>query len=253
MKTLATTLVLVLTTAISMAFNAGSLLTVEVLGHRPNSVIVINGQQFNSIQNVVQLNGLMPGRYPVKVLRPSQWNGHGLLFQGVINVPHRSNVRATITRRGMQVNATPLVHQHGASYWHGNQHGNGTVHVPNPNGNGGFVSVLPVHQPIVEPVVCSSPAFIGMHPNAFNQALSAIDNQAFDADQVRLARQIIRNNALSSHQIAQIMQRLSFERSRLEIAKFGYAFVADPQNYWVVNDAFSFASSVRELDRFIRG
>ena len=247
MKTLTATLALFLTAAVSMAFNAGSQLTVEVLGHRPNSVIIINGQQFNSMQNIVRLNGLMPGSYPVQVLRPSHWANQGVLFTGTIRVPHRSNVRATITQRGMQVNVAPLANHHAGSYWNGNQNIHGVNHVPNPNGNGGFVSILP-HRP--QPVACA-PAMVGMSPQAFNAALRAIQNQAFDADQVRMAKQIIRTNAVSSQQIAEMMRLMSFESSRLELAKFGYNFVADPQNYFVVNDVFWFSSSIRELDRFI--
>ena len=249
MKTLTTTLALVLTAAITMAFNGGSQLTVEVLGHRPNSMIVISGQQYNLMQNVVHLNGLMPGNYPVQVLRPTHWGNNGVVFNGTIQVPNRSSVRATITQRGMRVDARPLAHQPGGNYWNGN--GQGIHHTPNPNGNGGFVSILPHHQPVVQPIVCSAPAAVGMHPNAFGQALRAIENQAFDSDQIRLAKQIIRTNRVSSQQVAEIMRLMSFESSRLAIAKFGYGFVADPQNYFVVNDVFWFSSSIRELDRFI--
>jgi hypothetical protein len=247
MKTLTATFALVLTAAVTMAFNAGSQLTVEVLGHRPNSLIVINGQRYNSLQNVVRLNGLMPGDYPIKVLRPSRWANQGVVFNGVIQVPNRSDVRATITRNGMQVNARPLAHHHSGSYWNGNNHGHGVTHIPNANGNGGFVSTIPQHP---QPVSCP-PTFIGMNPNAFSNALRAIENQTFDSDQVRMAKQIIRTNAVSSQQIAEVMRLMSFESSRLAIAKFGYGYVADPQNYFVVNDVFWFSSSIRELDRFI--
>ena len=250
MKTFTTTLALVLTAMVTMAFQRGSQLTVEVLGHRPNSMIVINGQQYNSLQNVVHLDGLMPGQYPIQVLRPTHWGNNGVVFSGTIQVPNRSSVRAVITRNRMKVDARPLAHNHGGSYWDGNGHGHGTTHIPNPNGNGGFVSTLPHHQPVVEPVVCP-PAFIGMHPNAFADALEVIRSQTFDSDQVRVAKQIIRTNRVSSQQVAEIMRLMSFESSRLEIAKFGYAFVADPANFYIVNDVFWFSSSVRELDRFI--
>lgn len=250
MKTFTTTLVLVLTAMVTMAFQRGSQLTVEVLGHRPNSMIVINGQKYNSLQNVVHLEGLMPGNYPIQVLRPTHWDNHGVVFNGTIQVPNRSSVRAVITRNRMTVDATPLAHHQGGSYWDGNGHGHGTTHIPNPNGNGGFVSTLPHHQPVIEPVVCP-PAYIGMHPDAFAGALESIKAQWFDSDQVRVAKQIIRTNRVSSAQVAEIMELMSFESSRLEIAKFSYQFVDDPANFYIVNDVFWFSSSVRELDRFI--
>lgn len=251
MKTFTTTLALILTAAVTMAFPRGSQLTVEVLGHRPNSMIVINGQKYNSLHNVVHLEGLQPGNYPVQVLRPTHWGNNGVVFNGTIRVPHMSDVTAIITQRGMQVQAVPLAHHHGGSYWNGNGGGNGYHHVPNPSGNGGFVSLLPNHNPAIEPIVCSTPVMIGMHPNAFQGALQVIESQTFDSDQIRVAKQIISTNAPSSHQIAQIMELMSFESSRLAIAKFGYQFVPDPENYFVVNDVFWFSSSVRELDRFI--
>lgn len=273
MKTFTTTLALVLTATVMMAFPRGSNLTIEVMGHRPNTLIVVNGQKYNALNNVVQLNGLQPGEYPVKVLRPTYWGDQGVVFRGKIRVPHRSDVSAVISRRGMRVKAFPMAHQ-GGSYWdqddhygghgqgngYGNgcpngcsgacSHGYGSHHTPNTNGNGGFVSTLPHHEPVIEPVVCP-PVYIGMSPDAFASALRSIDLATFDSDQIRVAKQIIRRNGASSSQIADIMKALSFESSRLEVAKFGFQFVADPENYFVVNDVFWFSSSIRELDRYI--
>jgi hypothetical protein len=250
MKTFATTLALVLTATVMMAFPRGSKLTIEVMGHRANTLVVVDGQKYNAMNNIVELNGLQPGNYPVKVLRPTHWGDHGLVFKGTIKVPHRSDVNAVISRRGMSVKAMPLA-RHGGSYWdNSNGHGNGAHHTPNPNGNGGFVSINPQHQPVIEPVVCP-PVYIGMHPDVFASALRSIDLATFDSDQIRLSKQIIRRNGASSEQIAEIMRVLSHESSRLEVAKFGYEFVADSRNYHVVNDVFWFSSSIRELDRYI--
>lgn len=253
MKTFTTTLALVLTATVMMAFPRGSKLTIEVMGHRPNTLIVLNGQKYNAMSNVVKLEGLNPGEYPVKILRPTYWGDQGVVFTGVIKVPHLSDVTALITRRGMKVNAVPLAH-YGGSYWDqdGGQggHGHGPYHTPNSNGNGGFVSMNPYHLPVVEPVVCP-PVYLGMSPDVFASALRSIDLATFDSDQIRVAKQVISRNGASSDQVAEIMKQLSFESSRLEVAKFAFQFVADPENYFVVNDVFWFSSSIRELDRYI--
>lgn len=249
MKTFTTTFALMSMALLSMAFQQGSNLTVEVLGHRANSLIVINGQQFSAANNLVRLDGLAPGNYPVKVLRPSYWGNNGVVFSGNIRVPQRSEVTAIITQRGMKVHAEPIP-RHTGSYWSG--HGNGGYHhAPNPNGNGGFVSMIPTCEPAPEPIICNTPVVIGMHPNQFQNALRSIENATFDSDQVRIAKQIIRTNGASSAQITEMIRLLSFESSRLQVAKFGYRFVADPENYYIVNDVFWFSSSIRELDRFI--
>ena len=48
------------------------------------------------------------------------------------------------------------------------------------------------------------------------------------------------------------MGLLSFESNKLELAKFAYRFVADKQKFFLVNDSFTFESSIGELDRFVR-
>ena len=78
--------------------------------------------------------------------------------------------------------------------------------------------MLPHNEPVVEPIVCSSPVMInGMHPDQFASALRSIELATFDSDQIRVAKQIIRRNGASSQQIAEIMRVLSFESSRLKI------------------------------------
>lgn len=245
MKTLTATLALLFTVTVTMAYSTSSILTVEVLGHRANTLVVIDGKKYNPSNNVVMLNGLMPGNYPVQLLRPTSWGDQGVVFNGVIRIPQRSNVTASITPRGMNVSAQPLAHA-GGSYWDANNgHGHGATVRPNPNGNGGFVSILSTEPRPVAPVI------IGMHPHVFESALRSIEMQSFDSDQIRVAKQVISQNGASAQQIAEIMKLVSFESSRLEIAKYGYKFVADPENYFLLNDLFWFSSSVRELDHFI--
>ncbi len=250
MKTLSTSLALLFSAVVAFANPSASRLTIELAGHRPNTMILLNGQRFVAANNSILLESMMPGDYQVQLMRPTSWADNGIVFRGTIRVPHRSNVLALITPQGMKVNAQPLAH-HGGSYWDAHGHGNGAIVTPNPNGNGGFVSLLPHNQrPVADPVVCA-PVVVGMHPDVFASALRSIEMQSFDSDQIRVAKQIIRMNGASSVQVAEIMQLLSFESSRLEIAKFAYRFVADPENYFVVYDVFRFSSSVRELDRYI--
>jgi len=243
MKKLISTLSMVFAVSMLMAFPMGSLLRVELQGHRPNSLIVINGQTYNTTGNTLSLQGLMPGDYNVRVLRPSHWGPNGVVFNGTIRVPNHSHVRAVIGANGMRVNAQPLAHQ-GPSYWDDQCRTQpGTVVIPNANGNGGFVTTHP--GTVCEPVI------VGMHPNAFGQLLDVVEQQSFDSDRLRIAKQAVRSNGASAAQVRELMQLLSFESSKLELAKFSYTFVADPGNYFVVNDVFWFSSSVRELDNYI--
>jgi len=90
-----------------------------------------------------------------------------------------------------------------------------------------------------------------MNQQEFNSALQHIRSQSFDDSKLRVARQIARGNALRSNQVKRIARQFSFESTRLKFAKFAYQRVVDPQNYYRVNEAFSFSSSVRNLDRYI--
>lgn len=85
----------------------------------------------------------------------------------------------------------------------------------------------------------------------FGSILHEISRQHFDSNRLQVAKQIIGTNRLTSSQITEIMRAFSFESSRLEIAKFAYNYVVDPHRYFLVNSAFSFSSSVDELNRFI--
>ena len=47
------------------------------------------------------------------------------------------------------------------------------------------------------------------------------------------------------------MKLFSFEDSRLDFAKFAYGHTYDLGNYYQINSAFTFSSSVDELNDFI--
>lgn len=98
-------------------------------------------------------------------------------------------------------------------------------------------------QPVVRPVFTNATDFGFM--------LQEISSQHFDSNRLQVAKQVISTNQLTSAQITDIVRLFSFESSRLEIAKFAYHYVVDPQRYFMVNNAFSFSSSVDDLNRFI--
>ena len=90
-----------------------------------------------------------------------------------------------------------------------------------------------------------------MSKDDFQDALRMVKQQNTDTGKLRVARQIAQNNLVSSKQVKKMMEAMSFDRNRLDLAKFAYQYVHDPENYHRVKDAFAFSSSDRELDRFI--
>ena len=59
------------------------------------------------------------------------------------------------------------------------------------------------------------------------------------------------NSCLLSAQVKEIMLMFNFEETRLDFAKFAYGRTYDIGNYFVVNDAFTFESSIDELGDYI--
>jgi len=90
-----------------------------------------------------------------------------------------------------------------------------------------------------------------MSQGQFQQALHQISNQRYESSRLSVAKQITRNNQLQSSHVRDIMHQFSFESTRLSYARFAYNHVMDPQNYFMVNDAFNYSSSVRALEQHI--
>jgi hypothetical protein len=57
---------------------------------------------------------------------------------------------------------------------------------------------------------------------------------------------------MSADQIGGIMMEFSYESSKVDFAKFAYPYCIDQQNYYQVNSAFSYSSSIQELEKFLK-
>ena len=95
------------------------------------------------------------------------------------------------------------------------------------------------------------PAPVRMSQMEFMQLKNSIGSKAFEDSRLQIAKQALSYNYFSSAQIAELMHLFSFESSRLEFAKFAYGKTIDKQNYYLVNDAFSFENSIGELNQYI--
>lgn len=106
----------------------------------------------------------------------------------------------------------------------------------------------PSPSPIPVPSYCMPMDF-----SAFEAAKTTIMKASFDDTKLSIAKQIASANCLTAAQIRDIMKLFSFESTRLDFAKFAYRYCYDKGNYFMVNDAFSFSSSIDELNQFIFG
>lgn len=86
---------------------------------------------------------------------------------------------------------------------------------------------------------------------AFDQAKKSVSDKGFEDTKLSTARQVAKNNCLTTAQIKEIMGVFGFEDSKLQFAKYAYDFCVDKGNYYLVGDAFGFSSSVDELNQFL--
>jgi len=91
----------------------------------------------------------------------------------------------------------------------------------------------------------------GLDNNQCGRLINQMQQSGFDSDRLLIAKQAISGNGVYADQVLRMMQSLSFESSRLELAKFAYYQCIDPENYYLVNQGFSFSSSVNELNQAI--
>ena len=92
-----------------------------------------------------------------------------------------------------------------------------------------------------------------MSPQDFQSAKQTIASKSFGDSKLAIAKQIINGNCLTSEQVRDLVRLFDFEDNRLEFAKYCYGYTYDLGNYYKVNDAFEFESSIDELNKYING
>lgn len=93
---------------------------------------------------------------------------------------------------------------------------------------------------------------VPMSPADFSAFKESISSKDFENTKLTIAKQALQNNCLTAQQVKETMGLFDFENTKLDFAKFAYAHTYDTGNYFKVNDAFEFESSVDELNRYIR-
>lgn len=99
------------------------------------------------------------------------------------------------------------------------------------------------------PIGCPWP----MDNTEFANAERSIASKTFSDSKMTLAKQVTGANCLTVDQVKRIMMQFDFENDRLNYAKFAFNKTFDVGNYYKLNDAFDFESTIEELDAYING
>lgn len=86
----------------------------------------------------------------------------------------------------------------------------------------------------------------------FNSFLQALKKQSFEKDKDNFVKTYMKNAYLSTQQINQVLKHLSFDATKLDLAKFLFDRCVDKQNYFKVANELQFSSSKTELNDFIK-
>jgi hypothetical protein len=85
----------------------------------------------------------------------------------------------------------------------------------------------------------------------FSQARASVQAKTFDETRLSQSKTIASANCLSAAQIRDLCGAFDFEATKLDFAKHAWSHCADKQNYFLVNDVFTFSASVDELNGYI--
>ena len=213
-------------TFLLIALLAGSQLHASVLTVRSatgeNIVARIDGSAFTHPAHTLEFPDLAPGRHTLVVSklvhagngRPNHRPIRREIFRGSVFVPVGSVMTTEVSFRQL--------------------------------------SILAVEEELIP--ACPAPVLpMAMSSEAFHALLYSIESKSFESSRLTVARQAVAANCLSTAQVAALLQRFTFESTKLEFAKFAYLHTVDQQNYFLVNDAFTFESSIGELQEYIDG
>ena len=193
--------------------------------------IKLDNQVYHNQVNKFKIDNLRPGNHRIVIFqRFGIHNDRRIVYKGYVQIPKASKVYAKISRHNELVikKIEPIVNN-SYSYNHyneGNNYGNNYHN----NSNNNYYQKPLLNLPKLK---------------------HTIANASFESDKLMIANQAISNNTVRSGQVYQIMLTLSFESSRLKFAKLAYENCVDKANYFKVNNALTFSSSIRELNNFI--
>lgn len=120
---------------------------------------------------------------------------------------------------------------------------------------------VPEHRarPAKEPAVYSMPGYTGpvgcgwpMNQAEYTDARQSIASKSFEEDKMTTAKQVGRDRCFTVEQVKGIVELFTFEGTKLEFAKYAYEHTFDIGNYYKLNDAFTFSSSIDELNSHIQ-
>lgn len=214
--------------------------------------VELDRQMYGNNNNSFMVSNLIPGSHYLVVYKNSHLNngrhvGTGIIFSGYITIPGNVKVSAMINNKNRYVvisevlfmNNAPDHGKKGKKEEHGRNDRRDDRYGKNEhnNGNNGYGY--------------NSYNNYMISPADFSSLKMTILKSGFESTKLGVASNALMYNNFTSAQIAEILYLFTFESTKLEFAKLAYAKVVDKERFFLVYNAFTFKSSIDELNRYI--
>jgi hypothetical protein len=93
---------------------------------------------------------------------------------------------------------------------------------------------------------------VAISDNEFSEIKQSVEKISFSSTKLETAKNALKGKYVKSSQVAELVKLFAFESDKIELAKFCYDITLDKDRYYLVNDSFSFSSSIDELNTFIK-
>ena len=188
--------------------------------------VILNHQNHSGFTHYYNSSYLNPGYHHLEVYVPvAGYRGYisrRLIYSGRIHIPHNSLVNSII--------------DHNYRYREINNH---VYHRRTPDSRHSYDHSYGYRK-------------TAMSYNDFNWLTESIYRASFESTRISIVSGALRNNYFTSRQILDLLNQFSFEASKVRLAKEAYHRVVDPNNFFLIYSAFSFESSIREIERYTR-
>lgn len=225
--------------------------------------LVIDGYHVNNRSQMVTVDNVGAGYHNIELYATTYYGRRtqeALVYRGSIFIDRSSEIYAVINRaHRIEIERQLVLRPNSHDYDnHCDNNGHGNHHNDN-HGNHGYPYYgAPEHHDDAhydvpgygynDPYHYNQP----MNENSFRSLLGAIQNASFESNRSSIAKQAIQSNYFTSAQVVQLLNQFWFEDTKLDIAKAAFNKVIDQENYYLVNNAFNFSSSVDELAQYLK-
>jgi hypothetical protein len=197
----------------------------------------LNGVSYNDASNTMNISKLNPGVQKLKVIKLMQMGSSVVkkpVYEGSINLPANKTTIAYIDQYNQfRVSGNSSIESKQAQNQSGKS--NAGYFVPNPDK--------------IDAYTLPETNRWGMKIESFSAQIETLKSISSESQRYKTAIGFISIGTLNSNQIAEMMLTLSSERNRIRLADYGLQYVTDKDNYGIVFNALTRASSVRKLSR----